>query len=256
MDPDVMVLAALVLTAFVAGYVDAVAGGGGLLTVPALLLAGLPPAEAVATNKLQGTFGVAIASYAFWRAGHLDLRSLRWPIAGAALGAGFGSAMVSVADPGWLETAAPLALVLVAGYFALAPSLDRPRVARAASPLALAALLAFPVGTYDGFLGPGAGSFYMAGFVMLAGPSLIEATASTKVLNATSNAVALLVFLGGGKVVFMYGLPMALGQIAGAQLGAACTLRFGSAIIRPLVIAVSVLMALRLIAAQFGAFSG
>jgi uncharacterized protein len=246
---DVVIL--LLLVAFVAGYVDAIAGGGGLLTVPALLLAGLPPAEAIATNKLQGTFGVASSSFAFWRAGHVDLRAMGPPIAAAAAGAVLGSALVAAIDPGWLKPVIPVVLIAIAVYFALSPNLDQPRKAGAQYGAAMPALIAAAVGFYDGVVGPGAGSFYLMGLVAVLGRGLMQATAQTKVLNLTSNLAALTVFLIAGKVDFAIGLTMALGQVAGGWLGAHSALRFGSPLIRPMVATVSALIAVRLLFENF-----
>lgn len=237
------------LVALAAGFVDAVAGGGGLLTLPALLLAGLPPAAAIATNKLQGTFGVAASSHAYWRAGLVDIGVLIPSIAGAGLGAAAGSAFVSRVDPGLLKVVVPAILVMIALYFAFAPYRGVSERRQRLAPIAFAATIAFPIGFYDGFLGPGAGSFFMAGLTLAAGLGLIEATAHTKILNLTSNVVALVVFLFAGKVVFAFGVPMALGQIIGASLGARNALRHGATIIRPMIVVVSLLIAIRLLVA-------
>jgi uncharacterized protein len=249
-DPGIEIVLVLVLVAFVAGYVDAVAGGGGLLTVPALLLAGLPPAEAVATNKLQGTFGVAASSFAFWRAGHVDVRSLYIPMTAAAIGAAIGSALVSHVDPQALEAIVPISLLVIAAYFALAPDLDDPRTHRPGNVPARTAAIAGSVALYDGFLGPGAGSFYLMGLVAFAGSGLIEATAKTKVLNLVSNVVALTVFLMSGHVVVPVGLAMAAGQMSGGWLGASSAMHYKSRLIRPMVVTVSAIMAVQLLLAK------
>ncbi len=240
-------LLALAAVAFAAGFVDAVAGGGGLLTLPALLLAGLSPAEAVATNKLQGTFGVAVSSYGFWRAGHLRVAELRPLILLTAVGASLGSLTVSYIAADWLEAVIPFVLLGVALYFLIGPRAEAGVSRPVAAPLLLAAAVALPVGFYDGLLGPGAGSFYLIGLLVLGGHALVSATATTKVLNLTSNCVALFVFLATGHVVFWLGLPMALGQSAGARLGVAAVMKHGDTLIRPLVVLVSIAMAIRLL---------
>src|SRR5690242_7217050 len=163
---EIELAALLTLIALAAGFIDAIAGGGGLLTLPALLLAGLPPAAAIATNKLQGTFGVAASSHAYWRAGHVDIEVLVPSIIGAGLGAAAGSACVNRVDPGVLKVAVPTALIFIALYFALAPHLARAERHRPLGSIAVAVAVAFPVGFYDGFLGPGAGSFYMTGLTL------------------------------------------------------------------------------------------
>jgi uncharacterized protein len=235
------------LAAACAGFVDSVAGGGGLITLPALLLAGLTPVEAVATNKLQGTFGVAAATASFWRAGHLDFRSLVPLIAATAVGAALGAILVGTLDQKALAAAMPFALIAVAIYFTIAPRLRRKATSAPLAVRTFALAVAAPIGFYDGFFGPGTGSLFALGFVALMGLSLLQATANTKVLNLTSNLVSLLVFMGTGHVVYAIGLPMALGQAAGAWIGAHTAMRHGERIIRPLLVLTSIAVALRLL---------
>jgi hypothetical protein len=244
---ELEILCLLVAAAACAGFVDAIAGGGGLLTLPALLMAGLPPAEAIATNKLQGTFGVAAASFAFWRAGHIDFAQLAPVVAAVAAGAALGSLAVQWLDPDWLRTAVPVILLVVATYFALAPQLGagarKARLGRAAFAVGVAA----PIGAYDGFLGPGAGSMYLMAFVALFGADLMAGIAGTKLLNFTSNIVALAVFAAIGNVNYKVGLAMAAGQILGSRAGARAAMVHGAPLIRPLVIVVSIAIAASLL---------
>ena len=240
----------LMAVAFVAGYVDAVGGGGGLLTVPALLYAGLSPVEALATNKLQGTFGVAASSFRFWKAGYIDLSASRLAVVGAAAGAAAGSLAVSRIDPALLRTIVPGILILAACYFAVAPWLPASPTKQPLTPLGVALAVAVPIGFYDGFLGPGTGSFFVLGLMLLAGRDLVRATAQTKLLNLASNVAALAVFLAGDKINFALGLPMILGQMAGGWLGAQSAVRHGATIIRPMVIFVSSARAIRLLLAN------
>lgn len=244
---DVATLALLTSAATVAGFIDAIAGGGGLITLPALLLAGLPPAQAIATNKLQGTFGVAAASYRYWRAGQIGIAALRTAILATAAGAAAGALAVTQIDAAFLKPVMPWALVAAAIYFALAPYLRDHSPRAGLSPLAFALTAAGPVGLYDGFFGPGAGSLYTLAFVVLAGAGLLAATAQAKVLNFTSNIVSLGVFAAAGQVDFAVGLPMAAGQAAGAWLGSHVALRHGTTIIRPLLVITTGAAALKLL---------
>lgn len=244
---DVATLALLTSAATVAGFIDAIAGGGGLITLPALLLAGLPPAQAIATNKLQGTFGVAAASYRYWRAGQIGIAHLRTAILATAAGAAAGALAVTQIDAAFLKPVMPWALVAAAIYFALAPYLRDHSPRAGLSPLAFALAAAGPVGLYDGFFGPGAGSLYTLAFVVLAGAGLLAATAQAKVLNFTSNIVSLGVFVVAGQVDFAVGLPMAAGQAAGAWLGSHIALRHGTTIIRPLLVITTGAAALKLL---------
>lgn len=237
----------LTLAATAAGFIDAIAGGGGLITLPALLLAGVPPAQAIATNKLQGTFGVAAASLRYWRAGEVDLESLAPAIGATALGAGLGAAAVSRIDTAWLQPVMPAALMVAALYFALAPYFARKAPRARISAAAFAVGFAGPVGFYDGFFGPGAGSLYTLAFLAFAGAGLVAATARAKVLNLTSNAVSLAVFLIAGQVNVALGLPMALGQAVGAWAGAHAALTHGVWLIRPLLTLTTAAAAVKLL---------
>jgi hypothetical protein len=247
LEPDLVLI--LVLVATVAGLVDAIAGGGGLLTLPALLLAGLPPVDAIATNKLQGTFGVGAASFTFWRAGHIDALTLAPAVVAAAAGALAGSIAVLNFNADWLQPLIPVLLIAVAIYFGLAPQLSSTAPPKVPVHV-LAPALGFAVGAYDGFLGPGTGSFLMAGLVALGGLGLIQATASTKLLNLASNAASLGVFLLMGHVHLSTGLAMAAGQLLGGALGARLALEGGARLIRPLVIAVSIAIAVKVLLDQ------
>lgn len=244
---ELEIVGLLVAVAMCAGFIDAIAGGGGLLTLPALLMAGMPPVSAIATNKLQGTFGVAAASFAFWRAGHIDMAQLRTAVAAVAGGAALGALAVQWMDPAWLRRLVPAVLVLVAAYFAFAPRLGESTRRIRLAPLPFALGVAAPIGAYDGFLGPGAGSMYLMGFVALFGADLVKGVAATKLLNFTSNVVALVVFAAAGHVDYAVGLAMAAGQIVGARAGARTAMIRGAALIRPLVVVVSIAIAVSLL---------
>lgn len=244
---EIEILGLLVAVGACAGFVDAIAGGGGLLTLPALLMAGMPPAAAIATNKLQGTFGVASSSLAFWRAGHLDIGQWRTAAIAVAVGAAAGSLAVQGMDADWLRRLVPAVLLLVAGYFALAPYLGEGARRARLGPLAFALAVAGPIGAYDGFLGPGAGSMYLMGLVAFAGADILKGVAATKLLNLTSNVVALAIFAAAGQVDYVVGLAMAAGQIVGARAGAHVAMRNGAAMIRPLVVIVSIAIAASLL---------
>lgn len=244
---ELEIVCLLVAAAVFAGFVDAIAGGGGLLTLPALLMAGLPPAEAIATNKLQGTFGVAASSFAFWRAGHIDFAELAPAVAAAAVGAVLGSLAVQWIDPAWLRRAVPVILLVVAAYFAFAPQLGSGDRKARLGRVAFALGAALPIAAYDGFLGPGTGSMLLIAFIALYGADLMAAIAGTKLLNFTSNIVSLAVFAAMGNVNYRVGLAMAAGQVLGAQLGARAAMVHGAPLIRPLVVVVSIAIAVSLI---------
>lgn len=240
------VVVALVGVATVAGFVDSIAGGGGLLTVPAALLAGLPQVEALATNKLQSTFGSFSATLRFARAGLIDLRSSRiwclWTLAGAAAGALAVSALPADA----IRIGLPALLAAVALFFLLSPRLSDEDARARISGALFGPLIGAGVGFYDGLFGPGTGSFFMVGFVALLGYNVRRATAHTKLLNFMSNLAALAVFLAGGHAHIALGVAMGLGQFVGARAGAGLAIRDGARIVKPMLVVMCVAMAARL----------
>jgi uncharacterized protein len=237
----------LVLAAFCAGFIDSIAGGGGLISVPALLLAGASPVEALATNKLQGTFGAGTAMLTYARAGHVRPRDLLGTAAISAV-AGAGGAMVAHLIPAEaLRVIMPVVLIGVAAFFALKPGLTDAARSQRLKPAVFAVTVVPAIATYDGFFGPGTGSFFMMGFVLLAGFGVLKATAHTKVLNFASNIGSLLIFIPSGAMWWAVGLAMAVAQIAGASLGARLAIRVGAQLIKPLLVVISTAMALRLL---------
>lgn len=243
----VEVLLLLFVVGGVAGFVDSMAGGGGLLTVPALLAVGLGPTAALATNKVQSSFGAASATMNYTRGGAVRPRDLLPAIVTTFVGAATGTILVQQVDPGFLETLLPFLVLAIAVYFLVRP--EAGQVARAAriGPRPFAATAAPAIGFYDGFFGPGTGSFFALSFVTLRGHDLTRATAHTKVLNLTSNLAALLFFAIGGAPVWVVGLAMAGGQFAGARLGSGLVLARGSRLVRPLLVVVSVAISVRLL---------
>ncbi len=247
METEISTLAMLVLVAFAAGFVDSIAGGGGLLALPALLLAGLDPVAALATNKVQGTFGTASATYAFWKKGRLDVAGHWSDVALTFAGAALGVLAVAYVPTGSLSAILPVLLIAIAAYFALSPRLredaSRPRLSYHAFTFGFAPVIGF----YDGLFGPGTGSLFMLALVSLFGVGLIDATARTKLLNFISNIASLIMFAVSGKIVWPIGLAMGVGQFVGAQIGARLAIRNGAAIIRPLLVVVSCAMAVKLL---------
>ena len=240
-------LAILCAVAGIAGCFDAIAGGGGLLTVPALLLAGLDPVSAIATNKVQGASSAVSSTSAFARAGKISWR-IGLPTAGAAAAASIAGALsVRLLSRAALDALVPALLIAIALYFAVSPRL-RDEDAHARLPLGVFSLTLAPaIGFYDGVFGPGAGSFYMIGFVGLLGLGVINATAQTKLANAASNLGSLALYAATGAIVWPVGLAMAIFAFLGAQVGSRLAMRFGARVIRPLLVVMSCAMAIKLL---------
>ncbi len=237
----------LIAAAFAAGFVDSIAGGGGLITLPVLLLAGATPLQALSTNKVQGVFGAATAALSYAASGHVNLRrQLR--AAALAFGAGVaGALLVTVIPTEGLRWALPVLLVGVALFFALKKGLDDTDRHQRITPALFTLTLVPMIGFYDGLIGPGAGAFYMIGFVTLAGYGVLKATAHTKLLNFASNLGGLLAFAVAGAPWWFTGLAMGLAQVAGARIGSRVAMRVGARVIKPLLVTTSTLLAARLI---------
>nr|WP_314438327.1 TSUP family transporter [uncultured Brevundimonas sp.] len=240
------IIALLCLAAVAAGFVDAIAGGGGLITVPALLAAGVPPVAAIATNKVQSSFGTASATWSYWRAGRINFGLLKWPLAATLVGAGLGAFAVTVVDTRWLMVLLPVLLIAIALYFLFGPKASDEDAHARLTPLAYSAV-AGGIGFYDGFFGPGTGSFYALSLVTLMGMGLTRATANTKALNLMSNVVSVVVLAAGGHVLWLLGGCMAVGQVIGGRLGAHSAMRFGPRLIRPLLVVISLGMVAKLL---------
>lgn len=245
MPIDLPTLAALAAVALVASCMDAIAGGGGLLTVPALVFAGLDPRSVLATNKLQGSFGTASATAAFARAGHLSVTA--WPFALAAAGGSVvGALTLDHVPQRAVSVALPFVLLGVALYFALSPRFsDRDRHHLMSHPACLATIVPL-VGFYDGVFGPGAGSFYMAGLVAVLGFGVVRATAHTKLCNMASNLAGLATLALGGHVIWILGLAMGAASFLGAQIGARLAMRHGARLVKPLIVTISLVLAVKL----------
>lgn len=244
-------LALLFFIAMLAGFIDSIAGGGGLLTVPALLAVGLPPASALATNKLQSTGGSFSASLYFIRERMVDLKQQKFAITCAFIGSALGTLSVMHIQADFLKLLLPILTISVGLYFLLSPTIGENDRKSRLTIIQFALLPALAIGFYDGFFGPGAGSFYALAYITLAGFNLTRATAHTKVLNFTSNLAGLIFFIVGGEVVWSIGLVMLVGQFIGARLGAKMVIAKGRKLIRPMLITVSTIMSIKLIYENF-----
>lgn len=242
MDIGLDIYAILFLLAGIAGFIDAIAGGGGLITIPALLAAGLPPAAALATNKLQASGGSFSASLYFVRKKAVDLRTVWKMILGTFSGAMIGTIAVQLIDASVIKSLLPILVLVVGLYFLFSPKLGEKDCHQHLSFTAFALAAAFPIGFYDGFFGPGTGSFLCVAFVTLLGFNLAKATAHAKILNFTSNFTSLVFFILGGEVYWTLGFVMMIGGFLGARLGAKMVLTKGQKLIRPMVVIMAFIM--------------
>lgn len=247
MTLEPLVLLALACAGMLAGFVDAIAGGGGLIALPALLAAGVPPITALGTNKVQSVIGTGAAAFTYWRGGFVSLRTLIIAIAATFAAAFAGAFVVKQIDISVLQIAVPGALIAIALYFLLSPRLtDHDRHARLRWETFVPVMGAI-IGFYDGIFGPGTGSFLTMGFVALFGLGMTRAAGNTKILNLASNLGALALFIPSGDVLWPAAGAMAVGQLIGGRLGALTGIRFGAKLIRPLVVVISLILAAKLL---------
>ena len=246
------VYAALTAIAVLTGFIDAIAGGGGLIMMPALLSAGVPPINALATNKLQSMFGTATAYSNYARKGLVDWRANILTVLLVFAGASVGVIVVQAIDTRALSLIIPLLLMVVAAYVLVSPRMSDEDAHQRISGKAYAPVGA-AIGAYDGFFGPGTGSFFTASLVGLRGLGLTRATALTKLFNLTSNIASVLIFAIGGKMFWLLGLCMAGGAMLGGWIGSHTAMRFGARLIRPLLVILSLGLTARLLWTYFSA---
>jgi uncharacterized membrane protein YfcA len=238
----------LSVAALFAGFVDSIAGGGGLITVPAMLIAGIPPLQTLGTNKVQSVFGAASATLAYSRKGHVKLREQLPMALMAVMGGALGAALATIVPGDVLRAIMPVLLVAIALFFAFKPNLNDLDTHRRITPFIFGMSFVPAIGFYDGVFGPGTGSFFMLSFVTLAGFGLLKATAHTKLLNLGSNIGALVIFASFGATLWKIGLMMGVCQFFGAQLGSRLAMRTGAKLIKPLLVIVCIAFAIKLLA--------
>ncbi len=222
----------LALAGFSAGFVDSIAGGGGVISLPALLAFGVPPHLALGTNKLQSCLGTTFAAGNYARRGLVDRAQLLPGVTFTAAGALAGAMLVVRLPSMWLARAVPLLLVAIFLYVVRSPKLGESSRPARMTTAAFSVVFGLALGFYDGFFGPGAGSFWTLAFLSLLGFTLPRATAQTKVMNLTSNLVALAWFGLQGEVQWSLGLAMGGANIAGAIAGSSLAMEKGARLIR------------------------
>jgi uncharacterized membrane protein YfcA len=227
--------------------VDSIAGGGGLIALPVILSLGLPPRLALGTNKLQGCFGTASASYNYIRKGKISLKETYVGIAFTFVGAALGTLTIQHMDAAWLEYAIPVLLLMIFIYTLVSPKLGKTEQKAKLPPTLFFIIFGLGLGFYDGFFGPGAGSFWMAALLVFGGHNMTKAAGVTRIMNFTSNIVALCLFALGGHILYSAGICMAAGQVIGARLGSNMAMQRGARFIRPIFLTVVFLTLLKIL---------
>ena len=236
---------------FLAGFVDSVAGGGGLISLPAYLLVGLPAHTAAGTNKVVACIGTTFAAGKYIRSGNVKIKLALLAAAGALAGSYLGTRAAVHLDDGTLKLVILCALPLVAVFMALKKDFGRensrpPKAWTKKQEAALCAAIGLVIGCYDGLVGPGTGTFLMLAFTAVLGFDLLKATGCAKVANLASNVASAIVWLINGSVLLPIVLPAAVFGAAGNLLGARYAIKGGSKKIRGMAFAVLGLMAVKL----------
>lgn len=234
---------------FLAAAVDAIAGGGGLISLPALLLVGVPPHLALGTNKFAASMASLNSSITFARSGKVHFPLVKWQIPFTLIGAFLGAWSVLLVSSEFLSKAVLVMILFVGIYTMVHKTLGMKNNFKGLNSgnIVLGCLFALALGFYDGFFGPGTGSFLIFAFIALFGFDFVVASANSKVLNFTSNFASLLIFAWHGKILLFYGIPMAIFMILGSYIGTKLAIQRGAELVKPIFITMSLLVAVKLI---------
>jgi uncharacterized membrane protein YfcA len=236
----------LFVMGFITAFVDSIAGGGGLIAVPALLSVGLSPHMVLGTNKLQGSIASVISSYEYIRSGKVNVKLIKKIIPFVILGASLGVITVRFLPSSWLKPIIIVLLIVVLIYTFIKKDFGKYENPKPLTTglLTYLIILCSIIGFYDGFFGPGTGSFLLFVF-LFTGVSFVSAQANAKILNTTSNIVALIVFIKFGYVHYQYGFIMAISGIIGAIVGTRVAVTKGSKFVKPLFFVMTVWLVLK-----------
>lgn len=233
---SVDLLLILFLVSIIAGFLDTLAGGGGLITMPALMISGVPPLAALGTNKLQGSIGTATATYMMFKHKRIRWQDIKYLMLVAFIGSALGAISVQFINIELLSFVIPIILLFIAIYFAVSPMPEknnsRPKLAEKKYKYSIIPA----IGWYDGMFGPGTGSFFSLAGVSLRGHDLINSTAIAKALNFSTNIASLFIFMAVGQLVWVAGISMMFGQVIGAWLGSHCLFKITPSYLRALVV--------------------
>ncbi|HZQ47245.1 MAG TPA: TSUP family transporter [Verrucomicrobiae bacterium] len=237
----------LFITGLLAGFVDSIAGGGGLITLPVLLSLGIPPKLALGTNKLQATCGSGSAAWHYAQSKIVSLSQCGRGALFTVIGAIAGTLLVQHLDPSFLKRIIPVLLLAIAAYVLFKPRFGSEDIHPRMTPGVFYVVAGLTIGFYDGFLGPGTGSFWTMAYMLGLGFNLTKATGYTKVMNFASNLSSLTFFALAGQVLYGAGLAMGIGQLLGAKIGSGMVVAKGAKFIRPVFLTMVLALVLKLL---------
>ena len=256
-DLSLTLFIGLIIVAFVAGFISSIAGAGGAIVLPVLLWAGLPPLNALATNKFQSVFGTLSSTINFFKKGYIDFNALRPALCYAFVGSMIGTYLVQQISTDYLSIMMPYLLIVLAVYMMFSPSIADEDLPAKLSEKTFAPLVGGGIGLYGGFFGPGMGSFFAVAFASLRGFNMRKATdvfgewaQKGKPLVLIVNTTSMVIFLLGGHIVWSLAIAMAASQIVGARLGSNLVIHRGVTLIKPLIVLMTLVIAIKLLVEQ------
>lgn len=249
MDFNLLKLIFLCITGFIAAFVDSIAGGGGLISVPAYILAGFTPHFVLGTNKFSATCGSLFSSISFFKNGKIMLKFVKYIIPCTLLGAILGTKAVLLLSQEFLYPLVTILILFVGLYTIFKKDLGAIHSfeLKSVKQVYLGMIIGFIMGFYDGFFGPGTGSFLLFAFIKFFRMDFINAQGNAKLLNFVSNITSLSVFAFSGKINFTYGIPVGIAMIFGALLGTNVAIKKGSKLIKPIFLIMSFAVFIKLL---------
>lgn len=239
----------LCIAGFFAALVDSIAGGGGIISVPAFLFAGVPPQFALGTNKFSSTCASFTSSLQFFKHGKVNSKLIKYLFGFTLIGATIGVSTVLAIDTKFLNIIVLVLLISVSIYSLFSKNIGETNNLKEVNKkrILLGILLALVLGFYDGFFGPGTGTFLIFGLIGIYGFDFVTAAGNAKVLNFVSNITSLVLFAFGGRINYYLGIPVAISMILGAKVGTRLAIRNGAKLIKPLFVTMSLAVALKML---------
>lgn len=249
MELTVEIVLFICAAGFLAAAVDSIAGGGGMISLPAIIAAGVPPHLALGTNKFASSFASFTSTLKFASSGNIHFKLIKYQIPCTILGAALGVQTVLAIDERYLQMLIVVLIFAVAIYTTFKKDFGQVDNFKGLTPLNIGSgmFFAFALGFYDGFFGPGTGSFLIFLFISVFGFDFTSAAGNGKILNFVSNIVSLILFALGGKIIYLVGIPMAISMIFGAYVGTHIAINNGPKVIKPIFITIAAALIVKLV---------
>lgn len=249
-----MNLLLICIAGFIGAMIDAIVGGGGLVTIPALLATGMPTHLALGTNKFASSLGTISSAHHFFKSGEVNFKILKYLLPFSLIGSALGVYIVLLVNPDFLRVLIIFLVLIIGSYtfFKKELGLKNKFTGVTKKQLITAMIFALVIGFYNGFFGPGTGSFIIFGLIWIFGFDFKRASANAKFMNLTGNFTALILFMISGEVMYAYGIPMAIAMTIGGKIGASLAVKNGAKFIKPVFIIVSFSLVIKMLFDMFG----